>query len=154
VPVLPYVLQDFRDKAAVGLAKYGTRLRTNNGRDALADAYQEAVDEVMYLKQLLMEEDIAAGRDQFWLLDADLALQETWWTQQEEMRQLKDRAEFLEETHQLQEAKAAHYQERAEAARADLREVITLLRDVLLRKRGDQEILEQLLYLVEKYGQP
>jgi hypothetical protein len=31
VAVLPYVLQDFRDKAKVGLEKYGTRLRTNNG---------------------------------------------------------------------------------------------------------------------------
>jgi hypothetical protein len=121
VAVLPYVLQDFRDKAKVGLEKYGTRLRTNNGRDALADAYQEAVDKVMYLKQRLMEEDIEAGRDQLWQLDADLALDETWWTQQEELRQLKDRADFLEETHDLSEAKVAFYQAEAEKAGDDIR---------------------------------
>jgi cell division protein FtsB len=151
-PVLPYVLQDFRDKAKVGLDKYHTMLRTNNGRDALADAYQEAVDKVMYLKQLLMEQDLEAGRDHLWQLDIDLAQEATWWKQQEEMRQLQDRADFLEETRALDNSRVEHYQQAWEKARSDLRDVLMLLRDVLLAKRGRQEMLEQLLYLAEKYG--
>jgi hypothetical protein len=37
--------------------KYGTPLQTNNGRDALMDAYQEACDMVMYLRQAIAERD-------------------------------------------------------------------------------------------------
>jgi hypothetical protein len=44
-----------RDQA--GLAKYGTRLQPFNGRDALVDAYQEALDLVVYLRQRIAERD-------------------------------------------------------------------------------------------------
>ena len=40
-----------------GKKKHGTYLRIHNGRDALMDAYQEAIDMVMYLKQAIMERD-------------------------------------------------------------------------------------------------
>lgn len=40
-----------------GVAKYGTVLRPNNGRDALRDAFEEAVDLVQYLAQALIERD-------------------------------------------------------------------------------------------------
>ena len=40
---------------AFGLAKYGTPLRANNGRDPLIDAFQEALDLVAYLGQASME---------------------------------------------------------------------------------------------------
>lgn len=40
-----------RERAKSGLAKYGVYLETNNGRDALVDAFQEALDLVMYLEQ-------------------------------------------------------------------------------------------------------
>lgn len=44
-------------RADFGKDKYGTFLRTGNGRNALVDAYQEALDLCMYLKQLLMEQE-------------------------------------------------------------------------------------------------
>lgn len=53
--VLPYVIADLEFREAAGEKKYGTPLMTDNGRDALVDAYQEALDLVMYLKQALME---------------------------------------------------------------------------------------------------
>jgi hypothetical protein len=39
----------------MGIAKYGTPLQTFNGRDPLIDAYQEALDLAVYLKQAIME---------------------------------------------------------------------------------------------------
>ena len=41
----------------LGLERYGTKLQTFNGRDALWDAYQEALDLVMYLRQAIMERE-------------------------------------------------------------------------------------------------
>ena len=55
--VLHEVVKDIQDRAEVGTQKYGTLLRTHNGRDPLMDAYQEALDLVMYLKQALMERE-------------------------------------------------------------------------------------------------
>jgi len=49
------------ERDALGRAKYGTPLRAHNGRDALKDALQEALDLAAYLQQAAMEvED--AGR--------------------------------------------------------------------------------------------
>ncbi len=53
--VLDAVLADLTGRAEQGKEKYGTYLMTENGRDPLVDAYQEALDLVMYLKQELME---------------------------------------------------------------------------------------------------
>lgn len=39
----------------MGSAKYGTSLMTHNGRAALVDAWQEALDLVMYLGQAVQE---------------------------------------------------------------------------------------------------
>jgi hypothetical protein len=55
--VLDFVLKDFIDRAELGKTRYGTYLETNNGRDALVDAYQEAMDLVMYLRQAILERD-------------------------------------------------------------------------------------------------
>lgn len=55
--VLPLVLADLQARSDAGLQKYGTRLQTENGRDALTDAYQEALDLCMYLRQALAERD-------------------------------------------------------------------------------------------------
>ena len=52
--VLDRVRADLEDRAATGLERYGTYLRTRNGRDALLDAYQVALDLVMYLAQAIM----------------------------------------------------------------------------------------------------
>ena len=55
--VVDVVLADIRERAETGKQKYGTYLQTNNGRDALWDAYQEAIDLVMYLRQKLLEQE-------------------------------------------------------------------------------------------------
>ena len=51
------VINDFRARDAFGTAKYGTRLQPYNDRDALADAYAEALDLCAYLRQALYERD-------------------------------------------------------------------------------------------------
>ena len=56
-PVITELIRDLLDRDKMGTKKYGTTLRTNNGRDALNDALQEALDLVMYLKQAIMERD-------------------------------------------------------------------------------------------------
>jgi len=53
--VTPEVIADLRKRSEMGKEKYGTVLETDNGRDALVDAYQEALDLCCYLKQKLME---------------------------------------------------------------------------------------------------
>ena len=53
--VLDLVITDLNTRAATGYKKYGTYLMTHNGRSALMDAYQEALDLVMYLRQLITE---------------------------------------------------------------------------------------------------
>lgn len=62
--VLPLVVADLQARAAVGLKTYGTPLQTHNGRDALRDAYEEALDLCMYLRQEMEQrEDLRARID-------------------------------------------------------------------------------------------
>lgn len=49
------VLADLEDRDKEGVKKYGTRLCTNNGRDALIDFYQEILDAIVYIKQFNAE---------------------------------------------------------------------------------------------------
>lgn len=49
------VLADMAARDAEGRRKYGTPLQPGNGRDALVDAYQEALDLVVYLRQAIYE---------------------------------------------------------------------------------------------------
>jgi hypothetical protein len=51
------VLSDIEARVEMGLKKYGTKLQAFNGRDPLWDAYQEALDLVMYLRQAIVERD-------------------------------------------------------------------------------------------------
>lgn len=51
------VVTDMRSRDHFGLQKYGTRLQPHNGRDALIDAYQEALDLAVYLRQQIFERD-------------------------------------------------------------------------------------------------
>lgn len=46
---------DIEARAQKGEQTYGERLKPNNGRDALVDAYQEALDLAMYLRQAIEE---------------------------------------------------------------------------------------------------
>ena len=55
--VIDYVMADISQRATAGVQKYGTHLQTHNGRDALWDAYQEALDLSMYLRQAILERD-------------------------------------------------------------------------------------------------
>jgi hypothetical protein len=57
------VLQDIKERDNIGASKYGTRLQPFNGRDVLKDAYQEALDLVVYLRQAIYERDNQGG---FW----------------------------------------------------------------------------------------
>jgi hypothetical protein len=45
------VLKEMMARDQLGRQRYGTPLRVWNGRDALADAYQELLDAVVYLEQ-------------------------------------------------------------------------------------------------------
>jgi hypothetical protein len=51
------VIQDMRNRLGVGIARYGTGLQPHNGRDALRDAYEEALDLATYLRQVIFERD-------------------------------------------------------------------------------------------------
>lgn len=53
--VLDYVLKDLQERAEAGRKRYGSYLETHNGRDSLWDAYQEALDLAMYLRQVILE---------------------------------------------------------------------------------------------------
>lgn len=55
VDVCTLVKADLEARMIVGQRKYGERLKPNNGRDCLIDAYQEALDLAMYLRQLIYE---------------------------------------------------------------------------------------------------
>ena len=58
-PNMPFVWDlvkmDFDARDEVGRVRYNMRLQPHNGRDALIDAYQEALDLVVYLRQALYE---------------------------------------------------------------------------------------------------
>ena len=47
------VLADMAERRELGIAKYGTPLQPDNGRDGLVDAYQEVLDLAVYLRQAI-----------------------------------------------------------------------------------------------------
>ena len=51
------VTEDMRNRDTFGKHKYGLRLQAHNGRDFLADAYQEALDLAVYLRGIMYERD-------------------------------------------------------------------------------------------------
>jgi hypothetical protein len=52
------VIADIEARRELGIRRYGTALQPHNGRNALLDAYEEAIDLCMYLKQRLIEEGL------------------------------------------------------------------------------------------------
>lgn len=54
--VVDAVMIDLEGRRVLGRARYGEELRTDNGRNALLDAYEEALDLACYLKQALLEQ--------------------------------------------------------------------------------------------------
>lgn len=55
------VIADMHARDAVGRERYGVPLQAHNGRDALQDAYEEALDLVVYLRQAIEERSAHAG---------------------------------------------------------------------------------------------
>lgn len=55
-PILGMVLADLTNRALEGKEKYGEPLLAHNGRNSLWDAYQEALDLAMYLRQAIEEQ--------------------------------------------------------------------------------------------------
>lgn len=53
--VLHRVISDLNERAEMGKKLYGSYLMTHNGRSALQDLYEEMMDSIMYLAQILME---------------------------------------------------------------------------------------------------
>ena len=49
------VMQDMKARNEFGKEKYGTPLQAFNGRDALKDAYEEALDLCVYLRTAIEE---------------------------------------------------------------------------------------------------
>ena len=56
-PIWLLVIQDMQARDSLGRERYGTPLQANNGRDALRDAYEEALDLCVYLRQAIEERD-------------------------------------------------------------------------------------------------
>lgn len=54
--IVDLVVQDLKDRKQLGLKRYGVALQAHNGRNAILDAYEEAMDLVIYLKQALEEQ--------------------------------------------------------------------------------------------------
>ena len=51
------VISDMQERDQEGLEKYEVRLQPFNGRDVLVDAYEEALDLCVYLRQAIWERD-------------------------------------------------------------------------------------------------
>lgn len=49
--IAPLVIADIEDRMQKGVETYGERLKAFNGRDALLDAYEESLDQTIYLAQ-------------------------------------------------------------------------------------------------------
>ena len=56
-PIWALVVQDMEDRDKFGEQRYGVRLQPFNGRNSLRDAYQEALDLVVYLRQAIYEQE-------------------------------------------------------------------------------------------------
>ncbi len=54
-PVWDMVIRDMLSRKVAGLERYGTFLQAFNGRNPILDAYQESLDQAVYLRQMLEE---------------------------------------------------------------------------------------------------
>ena len=54
------LVEDLETRYKIGMQRYGKALRPFNGRDALRDAYEEAIDLAFYLRQSIYERDNCA----------------------------------------------------------------------------------------------
>ena len=54
-PIWELVIADMHARDKLGRQRYGVPLQAGNGRDALQDAYEEALDLAVYLRQAIEE---------------------------------------------------------------------------------------------------
>ena len=60
--ILDLVIEDIKERNAVGVETYGTRLQPFNGRKPLIDAYQEVLDMAFYIRQEIYEQEVGDGK--------------------------------------------------------------------------------------------
>lgn len=63
-PVVDRLIELLRERKALGVARYGVALQPFNGRDALRDALEEAIDMAAYLMQAIEERDSVARQEE------------------------------------------------------------------------------------------
>ena len=64
-PVQAAIIAAIGERRDYGTRKYGRPLETHNGRDALTDAWEEALDLLTYLTQMRLERgDVINSSDQ------------------------------------------------------------------------------------------
>ena len=73
-PGVGVLISSLCERAKAGEKKYGTPLKTDNGRDAFVDAFQEAQDAVMYLGQKVMEDPFNVVASELFSDAVDLAV--------------------------------------------------------------------------------
>jgi hypothetical protein len=67
------LVEDIRARDAEGRRKYGVPLQPHNGRDMLVDAYQEALDLVVYLRAA-QEEGLPVAKSNVYQRALDIAI--------------------------------------------------------------------------------
>lgn len=72
-PLWDLVIADMRERDQIGRQRYGTPLQAFNGRDALVDAYQEALDHAVYLRQAIEERRLLTAALTMIVADIDLS---------------------------------------------------------------------------------
>ena len=55
--VYQLLTEDLETRYRIGMQRYGKALQPFNGRDALRDAYEEAIDLAFYIRQAIYERD-------------------------------------------------------------------------------------------------
>jgi hypothetical protein len=57
VEIWPIVIKEMEARDQLGRERYGVPLTANNGRDALWDAYEEVLDQAVYIRAAIFERD-------------------------------------------------------------------------------------------------
>lgn len=60
VPTVDKVIADLETRKATGIQKYKVPLQPSNGRDSMQDAYEEALDLCVYLKNEILRREVEA----------------------------------------------------------------------------------------------
>ncbi len=102
--VWPLVVADMQARDQLGRERYGVPLQPHNGRDALRDVYEEALDLCAYLKQAMLERDtvladlerVALERDEARQMVRELEAKMKTFTQEQQERKAGQVAERRE----------------------------------------------------------